>query len=191
MENGNKRQQIMDASIRLFADQGFENTSIQAIAAAAGVAKGTMYLYFSSKDDLVTQVHAYCHHMDAEACNAGVDQIRGAIAKLCHRFDNIIEYVLSHPLESRIEQLYAQSPQYGGREKESQREMYDAIHAVICLGIRDGELRDMPEDMLTNIYYGIASTMYQMFREEPHRWRDDEMKEKCHELIRDTLSAGS
>ncbi|WP_265521628.1 TetR/AcrR family transcriptional regulator [Oerskovia flava] len=46
------RQQIMDAAVRLIADQGFTATSVEDIAAAAGVAKGSVYYNFGSKSDV-------------------------------------------------------------------------------------------------------------------------------------------
>lgn len=46
------RQQIIDAAVELIADQGFTATSVDDIAAAAGVAKGSVYYNFGSKSDV-------------------------------------------------------------------------------------------------------------------------------------------
>lgn len=45
----NKRAAIIRAAMSLFAEKGYEKTSTKSIAAAAGVAEGTIYLYFESK----------------------------------------------------------------------------------------------------------------------------------------------
>ena len=47
-----KRQQILDGARRSFLAQGFDGTSINDIVKAAGVSKGTVYAYFSSKEKL-------------------------------------------------------------------------------------------------------------------------------------------
>jgi len=47
------REKIMMAALELFAGRGFHNTSISQIAKQAGVAKGLIYNYFSSKEDLL------------------------------------------------------------------------------------------------------------------------------------------
>ena len=47
-----KRVDILDAAIAVFARDGLALATVDAIAAAAGVAKGTVYLYFKSKDQL-------------------------------------------------------------------------------------------------------------------------------------------
>ncbi len=72
MERQDKYQQILEAAIELFSENGMENTSIQEIAELAGVAKGTIYLYFKSKDDLMEQVYKYCYEMDIKACSRGI-----------------------------------------------------------------------------------------------------------------------
>ena len=48
-----RRRQILDAAAQLAVSDGLENTSIAKVAAAAGVAKGSIYLHFASRQDLV------------------------------------------------------------------------------------------------------------------------------------------
>lgn len=51
-----KRAQIADAARELFTDFGYKSVSMDMIAQKAGVAKGTLYLYFKDKDALFTQL---------------------------------------------------------------------------------------------------------------------------------------
>jgi len=51
-----KTGKILFAAERMFAEKGFEHTKIQEIAAAAGVADGSIYAYFANKDDLLFSV---------------------------------------------------------------------------------------------------------------------------------------
>ena len=48
---------VTRAAVRLFAAQGYANTSVQQIVEAAGVTKGAMYHYFESKDDLLFAIY--------------------------------------------------------------------------------------------------------------------------------------
>lgn len=47
---------ILNAALQLFAEQGIDNTSISAIAREAGISKGLIYNYFSSKDELLEKL---------------------------------------------------------------------------------------------------------------------------------------
>ena len=51
------RKAIIDAAVRLFADKGVENTSMEELARAAGIGKATIYGYFSTKNEIFL---AYC-----------------------------------------------------------------------------------------------------------------------------------
>ncbi len=51
------QERIIRAGTALFAEQGFDVTSVQAVVEAAGVTKGALYYYLSSKDDLLHAIH--------------------------------------------------------------------------------------------------------------------------------------
>lgn len=51
-----RRQEILQAAIEVLAERGFHKTKIRDIAQAAGVADGTIYLYFKNKDELLIQL---------------------------------------------------------------------------------------------------------------------------------------
>src|SRR5437868_14795632 len=54
--NGDKRERILDAATKVFAKKGFYATRVSEVAKAAGVADGTIYLYFKSKDELLVSL---------------------------------------------------------------------------------------------------------------------------------------
>lgn len=51
-----KRERILRAAIKVFARKGFYATRVSEIAKAAGVADGTIYLYFENKDDVLVSI---------------------------------------------------------------------------------------------------------------------------------------
>src|SRR5881275_2324574 len=53
---GPKRDAILRAAIDVFAERGYFNAQVADVARAAGVAAGTVYLYFKSKDDLLISI---------------------------------------------------------------------------------------------------------------------------------------
>ena len=50
---GDKRERILEAAVRVFAEKSFYTATVAEIAREAGVADGTIYLYFKSKDDVL------------------------------------------------------------------------------------------------------------------------------------------
>jgi TetR/AcrR family fatty acid metabolism transcriptional regulator len=56
MEQPSKRRRILDAAVEIFSRYGFYNSKVAQVAKAAGVADGTIYLYFKNKEDILIQV---------------------------------------------------------------------------------------------------------------------------------------
>ena len=52
MRNGDKRQRILAAATAVFAERDFHQVLVSEVASRAGVGKGTVYLYFPTKDHL-------------------------------------------------------------------------------------------------------------------------------------------
>jgi len=59
-------ERLLAAALTLFAERGFEGASVQEVVATAGVTKGAMYHYFSSKDDLLYEIYARVLRMQME-----------------------------------------------------------------------------------------------------------------------------
>ncbi|BBI35695.1 TetR/AcrR family transcriptional regulator [Cohnella abietis] len=66
------KQTIMDSAMRYFSEKGYAATSIQDIADDCGIAKGSLYKFFRSKEDLIIELHAG----QQQALRDAVDKIR-------------------------------------------------------------------------------------------------------------------
>jgi AcrR family transcriptional regulator len=64
------RTAITEAALRLFRENGYEATTMRAIAQEAGVSTGNAYYYFGSKEELVQQFYAHTHADHVAACRA-------------------------------------------------------------------------------------------------------------------------
>ncbi len=73
------REKIMQSAMENFAKHGFDRTRMEDIAAEAGLAKGTLYLYFKNKEDLF---YAICDH--------NLEELRNQLSRLFNRKENIM-----------------------------------------------------------------------------------------------------
>jgi AcrR family transcriptional regulator len=67
------RTAITEAALRLFRENGYEATTMRAIAQEAGVSTGNAYYYFGSKEALVQQFYAHTHAEHLAACRTVLD----------------------------------------------------------------------------------------------------------------------
>ena len=91
-----KYQRILDAALDVFARKGFHEAKISEIARAAGVADGTIYLYFKNKDDLLISLF----EAKLEAINSGLRADLTGITDARERLEHVIRYHLRLALEN-------------------------------------------------------------------------------------------
>jgi len=80
-----RRGQIVDAARQNFVKQGVSATTVDAIARTAGVAKGTVYLYFASKDELLRDILSQ-DLQEFHDCTVPVIRRAGSMEDRCANF---------------------------------------------------------------------------------------------------------
>ena len=96
-----KRNKILEAAYNLFAKNGINTTPIDEVVKCAGVAKGTFYLYFHDKYDLMDQIILYksaaiIKSVIAQMKNINTDNKMEAIDQLTFFVDAIIDYMIEN-----------------------------------------------------------------------------------------------
>jgi TetR/AcrR family fatty acid metabolism transcriptional regulator len=141
---GDKRERILDAAVRVFARKGFHATRVSEVAKAAGVADGTIYLYFESKEHLL--VSLFEHRVERLLDYLETELPRAPSAS--QRLQRIIELQLGllegeRDLAEVVTVIFRQSTRLMKEHAAPKFNAYlDAIARVIAEGQASGELRD-------------------------------------------------
>ena len=91
-----KQKRIIESAIKLFAEHGFHNTSVQEIANLAGVSKGSVYLYFESKEEILLNVFYYYSDLIRERILSIQHQTLSPKEKLIKQIQVQLEEVYKH-----------------------------------------------------------------------------------------------
>lgn len=99
-----KKQSLLDAAYALFTEKGVSKTSVDEIVRGANVAKGTFYLYFKDKADVVRElIYKISYRVLKEAYEyAGAQQCADFTEKVILLADYIIEYFKRNKLALRL-----------------------------------------------------------------------------------------
>jgi len=139
----NKYDLILEAAVKVFARQGFYQSTIAQIAKEAGVADGTIYLYFKNKDDILVQFFSY-------RTKQVFDRFRAEVKKAGNSLDKLRNLVRRHLTEFQGDRnmavVYQVETHQSSRLAESQiREMsqmyQDLISEIVELGQQEGSIR--------------------------------------------------
>ncbi|MBW2180912.1 MAG: TetR/AcrR family transcriptional regulator [Deltaproteobacteria bacterium] len=138
-----KYQRILEAAINIFAKQGFYQSTISQVATEAGVADGTIYLYFKSKDDILIQFFSDKTKQVFERFREEVDKANSAVDKL----GNLIRIHLEEFQRDRnMAMVYQVETHQNYRIAENQikemSKMYlDIVSEIVEQGQAEGSVR--------------------------------------------------
>jgi len=137
-----KRARILDAAVKVFAERGFHSATVAEIARAAGVADGTIYLYFKGKDDLLLRLFDEKMTELLSEARSAVGQERTAPGKLRRFILLHLSLVERNPdLASVLIVELRQSAQFlKAADRQKLAAYVDLIAEVVRAGQESGEL---------------------------------------------------
>jgi TetR/AcrR family fatty acid metabolism transcriptional regulator len=150
-----KRRQLLDAAVRVFARKGYHSSRVGDIAEEAGVAHGLLYHYFKSKDQVLEAVF----HENWSLLVARIESVEEtdepAADQLRHISAIVLRTWLHLPDVVRVViQEFGRSPELAERIGELTLPI-DALERVITRGIENGEFRkDIDPTFAATVVYG-------------------------------------
>jgi AcrR family transcriptional regulator len=178
-----KRQAILTAARELFASQGYEETTIAEIARAAGVAVGTVYLYFQNKHDVLLDV---CLALKAEVAQViqspailalPLRQVPRAVIEATFRTSRKnLRFMNSFQVEGR-------SPSEIARLRASEDEVANSLNAYFQYLIAQGQIAPFDTAAYATLLNNLVSaSLHQCFAVEGGA-REEFYREGLVELI--------
>ena len=159
------KRKIFETSMKLFAEKGYDATSIEEITATVGVAKGTLYYHFSSKEEIFNflieeGIKLLQNSIDIKTENY-IDKIKAIVLieiKIVNKYEDFITILLS--------QFYGKE----ARNKMCQKHVFEyigKIEKIVEEGMKKGEIKQGdPKVIASEIYALIASTLVYKMKNE-------------------------
>ncbi|MFI8212509.1 TetR/AcrR family transcriptional regulator [Streptomyces werraensis] len=160
-------QRLLAAATRLFAEQGYDRTSVQEIVEAAGVTKGALYHYFGSKDDLLHEVYARVLRLQQERLDRFADadepiekRLRGAAA-------DVVVTTIENLDDASIffRSMHHLGPEKNKQVRAERRRYHERFRALIEEGQREGVFSTAtPADLVVDYHFGSVHHLSTWYR---------------------------
>ncbi len=184
-----KYSKILEAATRVFAREGFHNAKIEDVAKEAGVAHGTVYLYFGGKDDLLISIFRENLEELVEYVGSEVKKEANAEDKLRRMISLQIELIETN--SELAELMLVEFPQTGKFLSNSVINDLAAYIDMIANILREGVAEGAFDDSIdANM---IATVIYSGIQGIATRWILEEMKyllKKVADEISDVFLSG-
>jgi AcrR family transcriptional regulator len=151
------RDRIVQAAARLFAEKGFESTTVRQIVEVAGVTKGGLYHYFDSKDALLNEIYVRMLRMQASRMRT----IAESGLPLPQRVHAIIADVVATSIANLddavvfFQSVHLLDPGKQAEVRAERRQYHERFRELIEEGQHTGVFRaDVPADIIVNYHFG-------------------------------------
>jgi TetR/AcrR family fatty acid metabolism transcriptional regulator len=187
-----KRRQILDAAVRVFARQGFNNCRVSDIADEAGVAYGLVYHYFKSKDEVLNQLFTERWSLLLAAIEE-VDREEATPQEKLRRVAGFIIDSYRHDPELMkviIVEVTRSVHTFGSAHLPEIRRAYDMIGKIVSDAQATGEFRADLDPAVTSMwFYGAIEQLLSgwVFELIPAGPKDFE---RAKDLVVDTICGG-
>lgn len=149
-----KYHRILEAAIKVFAKQGYFQSTVSKIAREAGVADGTIYLYFKNKDDILIHFFSYKTKQVFEGFREEVDKggnaldkLRNLIRRHLEEFQKDIDMAIVYQAETHQSSRLAET-----QIREMSKMYLDIISEIVEHGQEEGYVR-------RDLYMGLVKRL--------------------------------
>jgi AcrR family transcriptional regulator len=180
------RAEIAEAAVALFAERGFDETTVEDIARAVGMTKRSFFRYFPTKEDAVfagTEVLVEQVVADLEARPAGEDPWE-CLHQVLRRWQ---ERIHSSAAELAGERLIASTPALRARLHQKRELWRQAARDVL---VSRGGLDDFSADLLTNAATAVLDSVEREWVRTDGRADRAELLDRGFAVLRPALSGG-
>lgn len=157
MRDPDKPQQIIDAAVRVFARNGFYNSRVSDIAREAGIASGTIYLYFKTKDEILVTLFREKMAAFVKALRTEIAREHDPEAKIRRLVRLHFEVLEASPDMAEVVQVELRQGQkfFRGASAHEVSAYFELIGSILHEGVAGGVFRrDLPVKVATKMLFG-------------------------------------
>jgi len=164
-----KRRAILDAALRVFAERGIASAPTSAISTAAGVAEGSLFTYFKTKDELMNALYLELR-MEFSEYLADFPHDADARTRLKYIWDKYLELGAAHPERLKV---LAQLRASGRLFKDEEKPAFALLQVLKATGeaAQGSEVGSAPAEYLVLMFRALAEMTVEHLNANPERAR--------------------
>ncbi|MFE0422649.1 TetR/AcrR family transcriptional regulator [Streptomyces sp. NPDC058953] len=160
-------RKLLSAATRLFAEHGYDGTSVQEIVEAAGVTKGALYHYFGSKEDLLQEVYGRMLRLQQERLDAFADADEPVEVRLRAAAADVVVTTIENLQDAHIffRSMHHLSPERNKQVRAERRRYHERFRALVEEGQTSGVFSDAtPADLVVDYHFGSVHQLSTWYR---------------------------
>ena len=178
------KRKIFEIAMKLFSEKGYDATSIEEITATVGVAKGTLYYHFNSKEEIFNflveegmKLLKNSIEIKTSKCETTKEKIKAIILI---QIKGIVKY------ENMLSIIFSQL--YGNESKnklcqDKVQEYIEVIEKIINEGIEKKEIKECNSKLMAYTIFSLTSSIMMYKKQTEKEYSITELYRECEKLI--------
>ena len=154
-EISEKKHLIFESALDLIKENGFHGTPMSQVAANAGVAAGTIYHYFKSKDELIRELYAYNRHRIITVVDEATSEGGTRKDRFFNIWNRLYEFYIKNDNVLVFFEQYLNSPY---NTDKSSNHLRGSFYGFLLEGMEAGEIRHVKPELLLALAFGSVSS---------------------------------
>jgi len=156
----NKRQQILEATAELIAEHGLQASPMSMVAKHAGCGAGTIYRYFETKEELVSELFSEVTRQLSNACLQNYDKQAGIKQRFFVYWGNFYRWIRDNPqTRALIEQLGSSPAICEIHRQASMQCIQQPVKELLDEGKNQQLIKNLPDEVLVTMTFGSLMNM--------------------------------
>ncbi len=162
-----KDNAILEAATAVFAERGFWSTPTSAISKAAGIAEGTLFTYYRTKDELLNKLYRTLKEELSGALLAGIPLDADLETIVRRLWENSFRWALANPDKYKVTCQLRVSDRLTEESKHAGAQHFAMVEAMLKEEIRRKRLRDLPFAFIAALMGGLMDATIAYAAEHP------------------------
>jgi AcrR family transcriptional regulator len=171
-----KRNAILDAATRLFAERGLAAAPTSEISKMAGVAEGTLFTYFGTKDELVNSLYRELKLELADAVMSEFPRKKNVRTRMRHVWDRYVRWGIANPRQYKVLGQLQVSEVLTKESREAGTAPFVEFRTMIRDGVEGRILRnDLPVELIPKSFGSLVEATIELTASNPskaNKYRD-------------------
>lgn len=187
-----KRDQILEAALELFIENGFDKTPTSAISKTAGVATGTLFHHFKTKEDLISALYLEIKMALIERISQAIEAANVPDTQnLTQREDlrtlfkvtwqSVMGWIIQNPKEFLFTAQFGESAYISSNTRERVDEGFAQMKVLFTKGQEIHVFKPLPAELLKSLYSSHLFATANYVIEHPEVWDSESMQNNLFE----------
>ncbi|NLO39122.1 MAG: TetR/AcrR family transcriptional regulator [Ruminiclostridium sp.] len=181
------KEKILTAALKLFVEKGFNETPTSLISKEAGVATGTLFHHYQTKEQLINSLYLHCKERLVRLMMEGVYDQPSFRAKMKRMWENIIRWGMRYPMDYQFFMQFSYSSYISEKTHDQGFMMFSDMNRFFQEGTNLELVKKMDPELLLSMVSSMTMTQIQYFLQHPGKYESADVRDQAFNLLWDSF----